>query len=782
MKRPLFWVCTALVIMAMLNLLICGTAEWPARYRQAYSKDPPWDGEKVILSGRVCEKGFQGDLEYFLLTDLSFDQNAATSRQINSILQQMKTDKLQCFLALESGGALPKIGSRICAEGEFSLFETATNPGEFDYAQYYQGKRIGGKLSEVCVLWQGDRHSFMREEMHKMRTCLLRRLDQVFPKKEAGVMRAMLLGDRASLDPELRELYQEGGIIHILSISGLHVTLLGMGLFSLLRRIGMRVEIAAVLACCILFPYGIMTGMGVSASRAIGMFCLRMLALLLGRTYDMPTAMAVIACGMLCLVPTSGLNSGFWLSFGSILGVAVVLPVLESFGRVESGTRILKGIQAGLSILLTTLPLTLWFYYEIPTYATLLNLLVIPLMGPVLVFGMIAMLIPGLGILGTIDVLCLRFFEKLCLWTRDLPFSSWNPGCPKVWQIAVYYVTLSAVLVFLWVKNKKAQDIFQKKSDSRLDETVRGAKKHKNLQEFIGKESGMRLITYFLVVAPILILAFPARRMTGITFLDVGQGDCVFIRSENGQNWICDCGSVSRKDIGDRVLIPFMKHEGVCRVDGIFVTHNDMDHVSGILELLQKAQREGITIKRLYLPVREHEAENFSEVQRAAEKVPNLKLQFLSAGNEMECGNICFTVLNPSYGDMGAEENENSLCLLVRLRHRRKSMTALLTGDVQGKGEEALLQELRSLGIREVTLLKCAHHGSKKATSSDFLSWMDAEITVISCGRKNSYGHPHAETLERLNADGSRVYRTDRSGCISIKIMGEDIKILPFCK
>ena len=338
MKRPLFWVCIALVVVAMLNVLLSGAANQAARLRQAWPEDPPWTGEKVIFSGKVCEKGFQGDKEYFLLTDLSSNQNAASSRQIISILQNMKTDRIQCFLAAEPGEALPGISSRVSVEGEFSFFQAATNPGEFDYAKYYQGKRIGGAVSEARLLEESSRYNPLLEGLANLRAYFGRRLDHVFPAKEAGVMRAMLLGDRTQLDPELRELYQEGGIVHILSISGLHVTLLGMGLFSLLRRLGMRIGPAAVIAGSVLLLYGIMTGMSVSACRAIGMFLLRMLALLVGRTYDMPTAVAVMACSMLCLEPVSGLNSGFWLSFGSIFGVGIVLPVLERISTDLPGT------------------------------------------------------------------------------------------------------------------------------------------------------------------------------------------------------------------------------------------------------------------------------------------------------------------------------------------------------------------------------------------------------------------------------------------------------------
>lgn len=840
MKRPLFWVCIILAVVAVLSVLLSGASNQAARLRQTWPEDPPWAGEKVIFSGKTCEKGFQGDKEYFLLTDLSTNQNAASSRQIISILQNMKTDRIQCFLAAEPGEAMPRIGSRVSVEGEFSFFQAATNPGEFDYAKYYQGRQIGGMLSEARLIEESGRYNPLLELLAKLREYFGRRLDYVFPAKEAGVMRAMLLGDRTQLDPELRELYQEGGIVHILSISGLHVTLLGMGLFSLLRRLGMRIGPAAVIAGSVLLLYGIMTGMSVSACRAIGMFLLRMLALLVGRTYDLPTAVAVMACTMLCLEPVSVLNSGFWLSFGSIFGVGIILPVLEKIStdqaRAESlaagstnrfgaermmaggsnrsravrmmagnmrkewltahlaerlmeqlmerltvlGKGILRALRAGFAILLATLPLTLWFYYEVPTYATLWNLLVIPLMGPLLLSGMIAMLIPGLGIFGTIDVLGLRFFEKLCLWARELPFSTWNPGCPKVWQIIAYYALLGLALGSLWMRSKKETGEAQGSRSGKDDayKTLLRRKKEATCMKRLGR--WMLRISWLLVAAPILIFIIPARRVTGMTFLDVGQGDCVFIRLENGQTWLYDCGSTSRKDVGERVLLPFLKHEGIHHLNGIFVSHADRDHASGITELLQSARQEGILIDQLYLPNWEHAEEGFSEVLQAAEGLSRVqqameqssgtRVQYLSAGDTLTGKNVMFVVLHPRDESNDTDGNEASLCLWICLEQRGETMTALLTGDVQGTGERELLEELRARGIRKFTVLKCAHHGSQNATSPEFLDQVDADVTVISCGRNNVYGHPHEELRRRLTNDGTAILRTDRSGAITIQV------------
>ena len=847
MKRPLFWVCIALAILAVLNFVWSGAANQTGRLKQTLSEDPPWEGQTVYLSGRVCEKGTQGEKKFFILTDLSSedpsfdlssDQNAAASRQIISKLCQLKTEKLQCFLAEEKGEAMPKIGSRVVVEGIFSLFQVSTNPGEFNYARYYQGKQIGGKLSDVSLLDVTKKYNRLREGLYAVRSYFGRRLDKVFPIDEAGILRTMLLGDRTELSPQVRELYQDGGIIHVLSISGLHVTLLGMGLYQLLRRISVRSDVAALFAGMILVLYGIMTGMSVSAYRAIGMFLLRMLAVLWGRTYDLLTATAVLACGMLCLVPTYGMNSGFWLSFGSILGIGVVLPVLEKAGRnltmLEIGNAtdrhpkacddprfgrnmiflinrglyhvlqtIRQGIRAGLSVFLATLPITLYFYFEVPTYSMLLNLLVIPAMGPVIFFGFLAMLIPGLGILGTADVVILKAFAWLCEQVRDLPFSSWNPGCPKQWQMMTYYALLSMALTFLWKLARKREEIqdggLRQKEDDGVGVRVKGnarpVGKSKLIQWLRNCISRKGWLAWGLLILPILILAFPARRMTGAVFLDVGQGDSILLRLSNGQTWIYDCGSSNRNEVGKNILIPYLKHEGIRHIDGIFVSHGDRDHVSGLKELLQMAGQEEIKIDHLYLPAWMYSGEdgdtgikfkvsgtektrsdmlssgkNESDILELAKNINTMQIHALKAGDRLDGQAISFLTLHPKQTSSLAEldENEASLCLFVQLGKHGRSMTILLTGDTQEEGEQDLLAELKSREIEKVDILKCAHHGSKYATSSDFLAQIDARFTVISCGRRNSYGHPHAELLQRLSDDGTAILRTDQLGAITI--------------
>ena len=781
MKRPLFWVCALLSVIVVLHFFGSG-----ASHREGIRDASPPSGNRLVFSGKVCSKELREDCVIILLTDLSAYQNAAASRQIISMFHKTYTDRLQCTFALGADFVMPKIGSTLVVEGEFSAFREATNPGEFNLAEYYQGRQVGGALSDVVILSESEKYSVIGEALSNLRAYFSKRLAKVFSTRDAGTLKAMLLGERTALDEEVRSLYLDGGIMHVLCISGLHVSMLGLGLYELLRRLGVKAQVAAVAAGVVLVLYGIMTGMSVSACRAIGMFLLRMFASVIGRTVDLLTSLSVMALVLLMDAPSLCLNSGFWLSFGSMMGVGVILPLWESIRRDDMaapllvrtrsravrtlflwGEKIGQGVRASLSILLVTTPLLLWFYFEVPVYSTLLNLLVIPAMGPVLLFGFLAMLIPGLGILGTVDVAAFALFEKLCLVVTRLPFHTWNPGCPKLWQIAAYYILLTVILGFLWHTRKKRRGLLR---------------------------YGM-----LLCILPLLLFLLPVRHMTGVVFLDVGQGDSVLLRLSDGQTYLYDCGSVTKGKVGEKILLPYLKHEGIHRLDAVFLSHDDTDHVSGVKELLLLAAQEEIAIDGLYAS----ELGDFSGVQGATQRVTGLQMTRLSRGDVLGGKNITLTVLHPDTIKKAAldeneasglahglnttksaplDENEASLCLWVQLRNGKDTMTILLTGDVQGAGEEGLINALQAQNLRNVDILKCAHHGSKNATSEAFLSWLDARCIVISCAKKNSYGHPHAELLQRLATENSDIFRTDQQGCLTLRLAGKEIKVTPFCE
>ena len=664
------------------------------------------------------------------------------------------------------------LGSTVTLKGIYAPFSHATNPGEFDAAEYYRTLGIGGRLRKAEVLELEEGHWPVREGLYQLKCCLRDRLYRILPQKDASVMSALLLGDKKGLEDEVKDLYKRNGILHILSISSLHITIIGMSVYKLLRRMRVPVAGAAAAGSLVLLLYGGMTGFGVSSSRAIGMYLIRMLGQMTGRTYDMLTALGVMGAAMAAGNPYYLQNSGFLLSFGSVLGIGVLypalLPEMPRKGEIHSVCKsIVQSFFASLSITLSTLPIQLWFYYEIPVYAVFLNLLVIPLMKPMMIAGILAMAVPGLGGLGIVNHVILGGYELLCGCFDGLPFRSWNPGCPQPWQIGVYYLLLGGAAAACSSGKREAL----KKAQRRL---LPGIPWRKALQ--MG----------FLLLA-VLFLALRPTKENRVIFLDVGQGDCILVQAASGQTYLFDCGSTSRSGVGRYVLLPCLKYYGIGEIDAVFLSHPDGDHVNGALELLALSGENGIVVRQLVLPAvrkadREAALGELAEAARAAGQRNPVAVGYLTAGESWDCGGAVFRCLHPAEGYGAENPNEYSECVLAEFRERDgngdgQKWTVLLTGDVEGEGEAALVAELQRRQISSITVLKTAHHGSRNSTSEALLEQISPQLAVISCGRNNRYGHPHKELLERLEASGAYILQTARSGAITVTFGSGSVRI-----
>ena len=929
MRRPLFMACLCLVIVITIMKILTGAGTGGDAVL------PP-DGSPVRITGRIDTR----TSEVIILQCISLiheDQTYSYSGKLQCELDNMKTAMITAGAVTGEEESL-KIGQQIILEGTFSHFATATNPGEFDVQRYYAAKGIGGRVRQSQILAVGEKYSFLREKLYGFRQVLHDRLAEVFPAKEASVMQTLLLGEKEELDAEVKALYQKNGIAHILSISGLHITLLGMGVYRLLKRLGLPVRAAAVGGAMLLLIYGVMVGMSVSASRAIGMYLLQMLGIFVGRTYDMLTGLGLMALLLVLQEPERLCDVSFLMSFGAVLGICILTPVLSGDGRERDADEELEvkgisawlrtvadifgdsayernkyregwrkvayegiqrmvstvkgGFAASVGVILFTLPVQLWFFYEIPVYSVLLNLLVLPFMS-VVVAGGILSLIPGLGLVGTVDCLILWWYEWICGRFAQLPGAIWCVGRPEVWQIICYYVGI-LLLVFgrEYVEAWKRRGTYGEKNvpGDRLhfartlwclkmrgawkrrgtygeknvpgdrqhfartlwclitrgaDESIRNRKKDCNgemiqhsdrrfgicptgvqnaLEKFRcawqGAMTYMNRVPHLIAV--VMILGLLIGLLTGnfdcgsrVTFLDVGQGDGIVVETGQGA-YLFDCGSTSRKNIGEYVLKPYLKSRGTRSLRGVFVSHPDEDHMNGVIELLENGADWGIVVEQLFLPAiaEGKRTESFATLLAAAE-VAEVPVSYIKCGDEIRDSQLRLLCLHPEENTTLADANAYSECFYVEVFAKKMKQEAiddrkendasggsaiegsgengsfagngerkdfrvndgkinvLLTGDVEGEGERQLMQELQEQrGQREfrVDILKVAHHGSGYSTSTEFLAAASPATAIISCGRNNSYGHPHAETLQRLEDTRVPWYGTMDYGALTVTV------------
>lgn len=748
MKRPLMCFCILLTIISILRF-----------YMSDYGSPPgELPKEAVTLQGRLDSWEIESGYTILYLSDVFFYDNSVKEiSNNNSIGLRCYTEDVCNF----------KLGQNVAVRGFLTLPQKAGNRGEFDAAAYYS--RIGYEyiLYEGEILAQGEEYDVLLQLLYEFKCYAQVQLNTYLEKENAGIMAAMLLGDKTNINKDIKLLYRSMGIYHILAISGLHISLIGGGLYKLLKMLHIKPKIAVILSLATVILYGIMIGMPPSALRAIIMFSFGLIAPLFNRSHDRFTSIAAAGICLFWWEPALIEDAGVQLSFLAVLGIVGLYPTFLAIHQQHM--KIADGVWISFAVSYMTLPVIMRIYYEVPVYSLIINICIIPFV-PVLI-GMGLLIVICGRLFSLLAKLCawliayiLLFYEKVFIIFNKLPGNTLITGAPEVSKIILFYIVLG-ILIFVVIRIKRKLLIRSLKSENAYMEGRQSEyiKEQKCIRKFTRR---MRISQGTIMLLLVIFLLFPQRYDCRITFLDVGQGDGVCIEAEGGV-YLIDCGSTSKSGIGEYTVLPFLRYQGITKVNGWFLTHPDSDHVSGFKELCETDNMCEIKVETLYIPkVLEKE---FTDLIALA-KQQNVEVILLEKGDCLTRGKLNLTVISPDEDIIYEDENDASLVLYLQC----EGFTSLLMGD----GGFAAEQAVREAGIQDVTLLKVAHHGSAIETnSSEFIRQLAPRLAVISCGINNSYGHPHEEVLERLEASGSVIYRTDKKGQISIVINGNKIRV-----
>lgn len=669
-------------------------------------------------------------------------------RESYQILYLILSKKTARILVYDDAKQSVQIGNKVNVKGELSLFEEARNPGNFDQKFYYEKQKIGAFLWAEALRVTDRESNPLKQGLYELRQKWKRILIDAAGEEDGGALVAILLGEKQGMDREIRELYQVNGIAHVLAISGVHLSFLGVGVYHLLRRITGSYTVGGLAGVLFLSAYILMIGMTVSAFRAMVMFLFRIGADLSGRHYDSPTALAAAAVTVCMWRPLSLYDSGFWLSFGALIAIIFILPIFKNLPA--------QSLWASVSVNLFLLPILMYSFYEVPIYGVFLNLIVIPLLSVLMAAGLIGTMISLFWEhAGEAIFLCCRIifrvYEHSCEAALRLPFARVVTGQQDIWKILFYYVFLFAAVLLL---RKKEENKGEKRSRKKRV-----------------------VLSVLLVGTGMTILLFTAQvkdKIT-ITMLDVGQGDGLVIRGPEGKTYFMDGGSSDVKKVGEYRIEPYLLSQGIGSLDYVFASHGDQDHISGIKELVQR-QKTGVTIKRLVLPTQTVWDDALKELAEMAEK-EGIPVFTMEKGQCLTEGKLSLTCIQPGKGEM--EETGNSASLVLALRYGDFDM--LFTGDVEGEGEKRLVDHLQGEYSECVwDVLKTAHHGSGNSTTEEFLKTAAPQYAFISAGKNNSYGHPHKETLERLKDAGAIVYSTQEEGAVTIVVSEREFTISGF--
>ena len=655
-------------------------------------------------------------------------------------------------------------GMHVRLEGMLVLPELPRNPGQFNRRIYESGKKIDFYLENPTVLEVKEQRSGVREVVEIWKTEMMNRCEKIYQDEEAGILEAMLFGEKSELSGDIKELYQAAGISHVLVISGLHISLLALAVAGILRRLGFPMPVWVMLSVGVLAGYGILIGQPTTAVRALLMFFVLQGARLLGRSYDLLSALAFSGILMLLDNPDLILDGGCRLSFCAVIGVGWYVSeknkIFRSIGEKEkrknrgkggkgsSAGAILENIRAGWYLWLFTLPVMLDTFYQVSVVGILWNLVAIPLLPVIIASGGLGVVLAGWNIFlgslaGSPAYGMLQLYQEIGNISEKLPVGMWTPGQPSKPVIAGYYL-----VIFLLVLVEK--------------QLIKREKRWKIRKIF----PGMELCSMLLLL---LLMAHPWQQREKITFLDVGQGDASMLQS-GGQTLLLDGGSTSQKNVGTYVILPYIKQQGISCLEAVVLTHTDQDHINGVTEVLEEGKKGWLTVKNLMYPYWMEGTEQGKQLKKLAEEA-GASCRKIRAGDRLTIGKAEAVVLYPKEQEKIAEPNAGSLVLFWKW----EGVRAMFTGDLPEEKEREWLQNLPACEILQV-----GHHGSATSTCREFLEQVQPSLAVISCAMKNRYGHPSPDTVERLKKTGCEIRYTMRSGAITIRKRGREILVTEY--
>lgn len=578
--------------------------------------------------------------------------------------------------------------------------------------------------------------------------------------------------------------------------TGVHVAIIGMTLYGFLRKLRIGRLISGTFSIAIIILYGIMTGMSSSTERAVIMLILSIAAEYFGRKTDAPTSMGFAMIIMVLGNPYVILDAGFQLSFAAITGVTVVAPQLRKLLRMfkrfikeadekkkqkhkkimslrKMIIKLIDALVVGIASFITTTPVIIYYYYQFPPYSILINLIVIPLVS-LIVGGSILVVLTGLFFTGAAVVmtypvrLILFGYKYLCIFASGLSGASVLVGHISIGMVFVYY--LSVVLIFAILRM------------IRIGKTERGGP------------------ILYLMLATVLFLTvvyevYSYDKSLKVVYMDVGQGDGVLLRTSGHGGILIDGGSSSNKRVGEYVMVPVLKYYGVSEVEYAFVSHGDVDHVSG-LEYLLNEEQSGVHVVNLVLP--EYGDQDALQELKSEATANNVNIIYMKPGDNITYNHQHAETINIEclYPDEEAGQgvlDTNNLSMILKttitwdvreadIENLNKSsdpdasFSLLFVGDAGIAAEKRLIELYGKNSLGEISdsiacdILKVGHHGSRNSSGSDFLKRVSAMYGIISCGKDNRYGHPHAETLERLKMADTKYMTTKEHGAIILSI------------
>jgi competence protein ComEC len=662
------------------------------------------------------------------------------------------------------------IGDRVIFVGKAVAISGARNPGDFNLKSYYELSGIAGRVfvknrKDIIAVSHDGGVNVFRDIIEPVRNSLRNRIARFMSGSEAELARAMVIGERYGISKEINEQFINTGTIHILSVSGLHIGFLtGMLMIIVsILRIPRRLRFFAIAP--VLVFYALVVGLVPSITRAVIMALVVLFGLFLQRKPQVLNSLGFAALVILTLSSSQLFTPGFQLSFAAVMSIAffhqrILAMVNRSYPNLVE--RPLLSSTVSLSVLtiaatLGTIPLTAYYFNRISLVSVFANLLIVPLSG---VFTTMTFTFVGIsvlsswlaGIFGAASQLLGFAILKVNSMLGTLSISS-VMITDSGWIFALLYFSwLIAVIAF--PRSSSGVNVLAKKA-------------------IFGILFGADIALYAnLFSSGFIIHNNPEARLY---VLDVGQGDAIYIELPDGRNMLVDAGMKFQKyDIGERVIVPFLRRRGVRELNYFVITHLHGDHIGGAAAVMDK-----IKVDNFVHPDQFSNSQMWTNTLARvhAFKIPE---RIVSAGMILDSASMYRVYImhpNRKYaGESGLSYkkrlNDGSIVLKVCVGKR----SFLLVGDIENRVEEDLIDVFGSFLTSDI--YKAGHHGSSTSSSAEFLKAVDPNYAVISVGANNSFGHPSQSVVDEMLREGIRVWRTDSLGAAVFRVSDDTARMV----
>ena len=721
-----------------------------------------YEGKEVKIIGYVLEK------------------NISNSNRFEYIVCTKNFDKYKCIKDIKFkmySESDFEIGDKIYFKGSYTEGEGRRNYKGFNYKNYLKGKQIYGifNVNDTEYIKKIGNENNFNVLISKIKLKFNSILRNIYDEKIYGFMQSLLLGNKLNLNKDIKELFQETSISHVLAISGMHVGIILVWIDNLLEKVVKNKRGKYIFEIIFLCFFYIITGMQVSCFRSVLFNVLSIVNILKYDKNDISKNVITTYLLLILMNIYNVINIGLYLSFLSSISIMVFNNFFSKFFRK---LKIFKTeIVVSLSAQFLILPIMIYSFNFFSFNFIITNILVSLCIGIILKIGYVTLILGFFcsyskmffvfkifEVINYLLVKCvtvvLEILFKILELISKIKILNINFRTPSFISVLLWYVII-CFIIYNFRKNKFKYYKFIKSRGRRKKVVER-----KNIIKFYNKVDKVNnfFISFIIILIFILITNTICVNLSQngfiIYFIDVGQGDCTLIKTNRNKTILIDSGegTSSKSDKGKNVIYPYLLDRGIKQIDYLILSHFDSDHAGGSIYLL-----ENLDVKNVIIGIQNEDSYLYRKIIELVNE-NNINLIVIDNPQILKIDDVYFDFIWPIKDKLIHENKLNNNSLVFRVIY--KDIKIMFTGDIEIPAEKEIVNVYKNTGKSNKNrlssdILKLAHHGSDTSTTIEYLELVNPKIALIGVGKNNSFNHPSEDVIERLLEKKIKIYRTD---------------------